>query len=358
MYNDYPTAYETVINNKIIYITIFGIIILLMLLLILFSLGKIYKKANRSAISAWIPIYNILVLLEVVNLPKWYIFLLLIPIVNIFIGIKVYFTLAKLFRKSKPFALGLLFLPVIFYPILAFGSSEYIGINLMAIGGKTQAVDIPIITNDEDKNPIVHEEADTKSENIGISIGGGVYQKDYTNNLLEVDKNQEILKKPDLINSNNMKKSPVDPSKASFITQMPEEPVKEETTPTIGISFPEPLAQVTNTNNELPMQETLKSASTTSLEHPSPATTNTINEMSIFNPVNNISEQKNDISIFNTTSNVPEQKGKIGIFNTTNDTPKQENKSMETPGFITCPKCGAKLKSNVNTCFLCGTKLN
>lgn len=343
MYNDYPTAYETVINNNIIYITILGVVILLMLLLTLFSLGKIYKKANRSAISAWIPIYNILVLLEIVNLPKWYIFLLLIPIVNIFIGIKVYFTLTKLFRRSKSFAIGMLFLPVIFYPILAFGNSEYIGINLMAIGGKTQAVDIPVITNEEDKNPIVHEEADIKSENIGISIGGGVYQKDYTSNLLEVDKNQEIIKKPDLINSNNIKKPPFDPSKASFLTQIPEEPVKEETTPTIGINFPEPLVQMTNTdNNKLFTQESEKPVNVTPIEHINPVNTNTSNET----------------STFNTTNNVPKQENETNIFNTTNNIQKRESDNIENSDFITCPKCGAKLKKGVNACFLCGTKLN
>lgn len=327
MYNDYPTVYETMTNNNIVYVVILGLVALLIVIFTVLSLGKIYKKANRSAISAWIPIYNILVLLEIVNLPKWYIFLLLIPIVNIFIIIKIYFTLAKLFRKSKLFALGMLFVPVIFYPILAFGNSEYIGINLMAIGGKTQAVDIPVIANEEDKNPIVHEEEDVKSENIGISIGGGVYQKDYTNNLLEVDKNQEILKKPNLINSENVKKQPLDSLTSSFITQIPEEPIKEEHEPTIGISFPDPLGQIPNTNDiKLSTPEIIK-------------------------PINSVStEQVNTIS----NNNINE----IDIFAKTNNVPKQENKNSETSEFITCPKCGAKLKNNVSTCFLCGTKLN
>lgn len=325
MYNDYPTAYETVINNNIIYMTIVSIILLLIVIFTFISLGKIYKKANRSAISAWIPIYNKLVLLEIVNLPKWYIILLLIPIVNIFINIKIYFTLAKLFRRSKSFALGMFFLPFIFYPILAFSSSEYVGINLMAMEGKTQAVDIPVMINEQDQNPTIHEERDIKSENIGISIGGGVYQKDYTNTLLQVDENQEIMKKPNLID--NRKRPPVlDPTKASFITQIEEEPVKEEETnssQTVGISFPEPLSKIET--NPLPMEKI-------TIPEPSPTiSTNQINY-----------EQE---PIFKQTED-----------NTTNN--ETITPEISEPGFVTCPKCGAKVKSDAKACFLCGTKLN
>jgi hypothetical protein len=35
--------------------------------------------------------------------------------------------LSKSFGKEVGFTLGMLFLPLIFYPILAFGSAEYVG---------------------------------------------------------------------------------------------------------------------------------------------------------------------------------------------------------------------------------------
>ena len=50
-----------------------------------------------------------------------------IPLVNIVIGIIVTLKLAKVFGKDIGFGLGLLFLGFIFYPILAFDSSKYIG---------------------------------------------------------------------------------------------------------------------------------------------------------------------------------------------------------------------------------------
>lgn len=51
--------------------------------------------------------------------------LMLIPFVNIYIGIKCYIDLAKAFGKSGAYALGLIFLNPIFMCILGFDSSVY-----------------------------------------------------------------------------------------------------------------------------------------------------------------------------------------------------------------------------------------
>ena len=73
------------------------------------------------------PIYNIIVLLDIVKKPVWWIVLLLIPIVNIVILIILYIQLAKVFGKGTGFALGLVFLAPIFIMILGFGDAQYIG---------------------------------------------------------------------------------------------------------------------------------------------------------------------------------------------------------------------------------------
>ena len=44
---------------------------------------KLYVKAGRKAWEAAIPIYNGIVLLQIINRPKWWIFLLFIPVVNL-----------------------------------------------------------------------------------------------------------------------------------------------------------------------------------------------------------------------------------------------------------------------------------
>lgn len=195
MYDDYPTIYETTLSNTLVYVIIFSTILLTIILFTIFSIAKVYKKSNRSFISAWLPIYNTLVLLEMVNMPKITFIILLIPVINIFMYYRIYILLAASFRKDKKFALGLLFLPFIFFPILAFGKDEYIGINLKAMEGKSEVNYNPVIIEDN-QNITVNEVKDSDVNSSNISIGGGVYQKDYTNSLLNVDySNQAVLNK-------------------------------------------------------------------------------------------------------------------------------------------------------------------
>jgi len=94
--------------------------------LMLVSMWKIFVKAGKAGWASLVPIYNTIVMLEIAKLPFWYIFLMFVPIVNIVIGVIVAVKIAKAFGKEKGFVLGMLFLPLIFYPILAFGKSEYI----------------------------------------------------------------------------------------------------------------------------------------------------------------------------------------------------------------------------------------
>ncbi|KAF0111825.1 MAG: hypothetical protein FD147_627 [Chloroflexi bacterium] len=93
----------------------------------LFCLWRIYVKAGKPGWAAIIPIYNILVQLEILGRPWWYLLLMLIPLVNIVVGIMLIFDLAKVFGKSTGFGFGLLFLSFIFIPILAFGDAKYQG---------------------------------------------------------------------------------------------------------------------------------------------------------------------------------------------------------------------------------------
>jgi hypothetical protein len=87
----------------------------------------IFKKAGKPTWAAFVPIYNIIVLLEVVGRPIWWIVLLLIPLVNIIIIIIVFNDLSKSFGHGVGFTVGLIFLSWIFMLILGFGSSQYRG---------------------------------------------------------------------------------------------------------------------------------------------------------------------------------------------------------------------------------------
>lgn len=87
----------------------------------------IFKKAGKPGWAAIIPIYNLVVLCEVVGRPVWWIVLLLIPFVNLVILIILMIDLAKSFGYGVGFGLGLIFLHYIFILILGFGSAAYAG---------------------------------------------------------------------------------------------------------------------------------------------------------------------------------------------------------------------------------------
>jgi hypothetical protein len=92
-----------------------------------YCMYKIFKKAGRQdAWAAFIPIYNLIVLLEIVKKPIWWIILFCIPLVNIYACWVVYDRLAKGFSKETPlYTILILFLGFIFIPVLALGSDQY-----------------------------------------------------------------------------------------------------------------------------------------------------------------------------------------------------------------------------------------
>ena len=87
----------------------------------------IFSKAGKPGWAIIIPIYNIIVLLQIVGKPWWWFLLMCIPVVNMILAIWVTNLLSKSFGKGVGFTLGLLFLSIIFYPVLAFGGAKYEG---------------------------------------------------------------------------------------------------------------------------------------------------------------------------------------------------------------------------------------
>jgi hypothetical protein len=69
----------------------------------------------------------VIVLLDIAGKPAWWIVLYLIPLVNFVMIILTYIALAEKFGKGGGFAMGLVFLGVIFFPILGFGGAQYRG---------------------------------------------------------------------------------------------------------------------------------------------------------------------------------------------------------------------------------------
>jgi len=105
----------------------FLLVIFSVLIIMIVSLWKVFTKAGQPGWAAIVPIYNAIVLLQIIGRPLWWILLFMIPAVNIVFGIICYVDLAKSFGKGAGFACGLMFLGFIFFPILAFGDARYLG---------------------------------------------------------------------------------------------------------------------------------------------------------------------------------------------------------------------------------------
>ncbi|NLC93291.1 MAG: hypothetical protein GX677_07525 [Treponema sp.] len=95
--------------------------------LLIASLWKIFTKANKPGWACLIPIYNYIVMLEIIGKPWWWLLLFFIPIVNIVFGIWATNLLSKSFGKTEGFTVGLLLFSIIFIPILGLGSAQYVG---------------------------------------------------------------------------------------------------------------------------------------------------------------------------------------------------------------------------------------
>ena len=104
-----------------------GILYLAIIIFLIAAQWKVYTKAGKPGWAVIIPIYNFIVLLEIVGKPWWWFLLALIPIVNIVIIIIVYHRLSLSFGKGAGFTVGLILLSFIFWPILGFGSATYQG---------------------------------------------------------------------------------------------------------------------------------------------------------------------------------------------------------------------------------------
>lgn len=125
--------YESVDNSGLM--AMFGTLMVIygvMLIIMIVSLWKIFTKAGKPGWAAIVPIYNLIVWLEIVGKPVWWIILLLIPFVNIVIAIMLTHQLSLAFGQGIGMTLLMIFLPFIGYPMLAFGSATYQGVRPLA----------------------------------------------------------------------------------------------------------------------------------------------------------------------------------------------------------------------------------
>lgn len=114
-----------ILITKLVFLAFVG----LFLLVLLASLARVFKKAGRSRLAAFIPIYNLVVLLQIAGRPLWWVVFTPVPVVNIVLGARLGIALADRFGRGRLFGLGLFFLGPLFLPVLAFSDLRYRGVS-------------------------------------------------------------------------------------------------------------------------------------------------------------------------------------------------------------------------------------
>ncbi|MDQ5882820.1 MAG: hypothetical protein QG648_173 [Patescibacteria group bacterium] len=105
-------------------------------LIMLVSFWKIFTKAGKPGWASIIPVYNSVVLAQIAKQPWWYgllmscSFLSAVPKLGIVFSLIAFvfyliivYKLALAFGQKTGFAIGLILLPIVFFPILAFNKN-------------------------------------------------------------------------------------------------------------------------------------------------------------------------------------------------------------------------------------------
>lgn len=104
------------------------IIVLIVYVIVALSLMRIAKRTNTpNAWFAWIPILNLILMLQIAKRPMWWLIFFLVPFVNI-VGIVLQFVIwvdiAKLLGKQAWVGILAGLIPIIFVPYLAFSGND------------------------------------------------------------------------------------------------------------------------------------------------------------------------------------------------------------------------------------------
>jgi hypothetical protein len=86
-----------------------------------YCLKRICEKCGKNpGVLIWLPILQLIPLLELAGMAVWMIILFFIPIVGFIVGIMMWAKICQARGKSPLLVLGIIFLPIIFIPYLAF----------------------------------------------------------------------------------------------------------------------------------------------------------------------------------------------------------------------------------------------
>ena len=108
-------------------IAIIGVVGLAFLVIYIASMWRIFTKMGQPGWAGIIPILNYVIIARLSGKAWWYGLLPIVPCIGWIFVIILLFNLAEMFGQGAGFTVGLVLLPIIFLPILAFGQYQYNG---------------------------------------------------------------------------------------------------------------------------------------------------------------------------------------------------------------------------------------
>lgn len=115
----------TTSRTAVIIIALVWILTLGRSVIIMFGGNNIFKKAYKNESSAFIPVLNLFYMLEIGDISTFFGILFFVPFLNLLPLMLMGAGVGKNFKCSGAFTAGLMFLPMFFYPMLAFSDKSY-----------------------------------------------------------------------------------------------------------------------------------------------------------------------------------------------------------------------------------------
>lgn len=213
------------------FIGVVWIIAMGMYVLQIIAMWKIFTKANKPGWASIVPVYNIYTLLQIAEVPTWYLLLLIIPVANIYATFKMYIELAHKFGKDTGFGIGLVLLNPVFILVLAFGNATYIDNENIGYKGNMNGMN------------------NNMNSNMNNNMNNNMNTQPVTPTQTPIQNNVPV--EPMVQNTNTSFELPkTEPAKQEFIAQEPAAPVVENkfVQPNIEVPNTEPITDVKDNN--------------------------------------------------------------------------------------------------------------
>ena len=110
-------------DGSMLMMGIFLLFIAVLSIVMIAGMWKTFVKAGKPGWASIVPIYNVIVMLEIAGLPLWMIIGFFIPFVNFFVYIWLFYNIVK--RFGGGIGLTILMFLGIGWLIVGFGSAQY-----------------------------------------------------------------------------------------------------------------------------------------------------------------------------------------------------------------------------------------